>query len=136
KAEDGIRGGHVTGVQTCALPICLRVEEWERDLLRREVVDRPDQPGEAVIGPQLEHITGLHPHHRADAAERPGVVVPLGSVGDNVQVSRHEPHPRSKYRASSQSVTHVLSKMICSCSAVFSRCSNTKSPKASRAMVD
>src|SRR5207253_5775547 len=21
-AEDGIRGGHVTGVQTCALPIC------------------------------------------------------------------------------------------------------------------
>src|SRR5690625_7982049 len=22
QAEDGIRGGHVTGVQTCALPIC------------------------------------------------------------------------------------------------------------------
>src|SRR6266508_4682765 len=24
QAEDGIRDGHVTGVQTCALPICLR----------------------------------------------------------------------------------------------------------------
>src|SRR5690606_40785926 len=24
QAEDGIRGFHVTGVQTCALPICLR----------------------------------------------------------------------------------------------------------------
>src|SRR6266508_5786031 len=24
QAEDGIRGGHVTGVQTCALPICRR----------------------------------------------------------------------------------------------------------------
>src|SRR5439155_6544752 len=24
QAEDGIRGGHVTGVQTCALPICPR----------------------------------------------------------------------------------------------------------------
>src|SRR5207253_8579879 len=26
QAEDGIRDGHVTGVQTCALPICLRCE--------------------------------------------------------------------------------------------------------------
>src|SRR5215208_3496516 len=25
QAEDGIRDGHVTGVQTCALPICIRV---------------------------------------------------------------------------------------------------------------
>src|SRR5215510_15744122 len=24
QAEDGIRDGHVTGVQTCALPICLK----------------------------------------------------------------------------------------------------------------
>src|SRR5439155_8313150 len=24
QAEDGIRDGHVTGVQTCALPICVR----------------------------------------------------------------------------------------------------------------
>src|SRR6266508_2134966 len=26
QAEDGIRDGHVTGVQTCALPICLLLE--------------------------------------------------------------------------------------------------------------
>src|SRR5439155_14109927 len=25
-AEDGIRDGHVTGVQTCALPICHRID--------------------------------------------------------------------------------------------------------------
>src|SRR5439155_17299853 len=32
QAEDGIRDGHVTGVQTCALPIFLRGGEWcERD---------------------------------------------------------------------------------------------------------
>src|SRR5439155_10240839 len=31
QAEDGIRDGHVTGVQTCALPICLYNEfvEWD-----------------------------------------------------------------------------------------------------------
>ena len=25
QAEDGIRDGHVTGVQTCALPICFKI---------------------------------------------------------------------------------------------------------------
>src|SRR5207237_3375316 len=29
QAEDGIRGSSVTGVQTCALPICLRCLNWE-----------------------------------------------------------------------------------------------------------
>src|SRR5437660_7025439 len=28
QAEDGIRDGHVTGVQTCALPICLDREQF------------------------------------------------------------------------------------------------------------
>src|SRR5437660_9630117 len=28
QAEDGIRDGHVTGVQTCALPICLVHRHW------------------------------------------------------------------------------------------------------------
>src|SRR5207253_4965995 len=33
QAEDGIRDGHVTGVQTCALPICLLRElGWGRSL--------------------------------------------------------------------------------------------------------
>src|SRR5207253_4566390 len=40
-AEDGIRDGHVTGVQTCALPICMggeSTEAWRAvldDLIKR-----------------------------------------------------------------------------------------------------
>src|SRR5215510_12440738 len=30
QAEDGIRDGHVTGVQTCALPICFRARRSSR----------------------------------------------------------------------------------------------------------
>src|SRR5207253_8722459 len=42
QAEDGIRDGHVTGVQTCALPICrlssrIRKEAHEAHQRRREV---------------------------------------------------------------------------------------------------
>src|SRR5207253_8699708 len=37
QAEDGIRDGHVTGVQTCALPIC-------PDRGRRKSPARPRQP--------------------------------------------------------------------------------------------
>src|SRR5207253_3771773 len=32
-AEDGIRDGHVTGVQTCALPICIRGWQWWRKVM-------------------------------------------------------------------------------------------------------
>src|SRR5690606_39436798 len=35
QAEDGIRDFHVTGVQTCALPIFLAAEPPERPLLER-----------------------------------------------------------------------------------------------------
>src|SRR5439155_4174133 len=31
QAEDGIRSGHVTGVQTCALPIFMTVPSFRRD---------------------------------------------------------------------------------------------------------
>src|SRR2546422_6993471 len=31
QAEDGIRDVAVTGVQTCALPICVRVRQWRRE---------------------------------------------------------------------------------------------------------
>src|SRR5690625_7512644 len=30
QAEDGIRAGHVTGVQTCALPICPRAQQVQQ----------------------------------------------------------------------------------------------------------
>src|SRR5690625_6468881 len=36
QAEDGIRDGHVTGVQTCALPI------WENDLIKLDMLINGD----------------------------------------------------------------------------------------------
>src|SRR5689334_23979558 len=53
QAEDGIRDGTVTGVQTCALPISIRivrVDEDRRDLL---AVAQPEMPpgGAAVRRP-------------------------------------------------------------------------------------
>src|SRR5437870_13707579 len=51
QAEDGIRDGHVTGVQTCALPICRTGLRFARTTERRNPV-LPDVPalGEAVPG--------------------------------------------------------------------------------------
>src|SRR5690606_5203307 len=36
QAEDGIRDFHVTGVQTCALPICFFISERSEDMASRE----------------------------------------------------------------------------------------------------
>src|SRR5205085_7426277 len=38
QAEDGIRDLTVTGVQTCALPICWRRPSWTRELLVETLV--------------------------------------------------------------------------------------------------
>src|SRR5690606_40128651 len=46
KAEDGIRGFHVTGVQTCALPIFAAVAA-------------------ALLGPVIGVLTGRHPLRRS-----------------------------------------------------------------------
>src|SRR6202142_4634990 len=46
QAEDGIRDLLVTGVQTCALPICLR------DLLEPD--PGPGRPGSRGAGPQID----------------------------------------------------------------------------------
>src|SRR6266508_5115665 len=51
QAADGIRDGHVTGVQTCALPIWVRDEGRERP--ERRVIDDEGQVGE-VLGGALE----------------------------------------------------------------------------------
>src|SRR5690606_40875876 len=45
QAEDGIRDFHVTGVQTCALPI------WHPDTARRRPAAFPVPPGVVVRGP-------------------------------------------------------------------------------------
>src|SRR5439155_8439635 len=41
QAEDGIRDGHVTGVQTCALPICVRPRD---PAVLTVCPDRPPHP--------------------------------------------------------------------------------------------
>src|SRR5690606_40309075 len=48
QAEDGIRDFHVTGVQTCALPISAQ------DLIKSKIVDRiiPEPPGGAHSDPE------------------------------------------------------------------------------------
>src|SRR5439155_15189120 len=49
QAEDGIRDGHVTGVQTCALPIyALRPLE-----LRNRLLERPECVPECASSPRL-----------------------------------------------------------------------------------
>src|SRR5690625_7886874 len=55
QAEDGIRDGHVTGVQTCALPILTRVSDRDNTVLRHlgELGLRPDSLVE-VRSRQLE----------------------------------------------------------------------------------
>src|SRR5690606_40911891 len=49
QAEDGIRDFHVTGVQTCALPIC---QQFAPVHVRRQVCDGRHKPG-ANAGLQL-----------------------------------------------------------------------------------
>src|SRR5215510_3687036 len=62
QAEDGIRDGHVTGVQTCALPI-----SWV-EIIRRLGYDRYVAAGNdagSMISPEIgrlapEHVMGVH----------------------------------------------------------------------------
>src|SRR5690606_40945582 len=41
QAEDGIRDFHVTGVQTCALPICQRIRQLVRNALAERKAGKP-----------------------------------------------------------------------------------------------
>src|SRR5690606_39307049 len=61
QAEDGIRDFHVTGVQTCALPISQRVDvtfRWiEKDMEGRVLVDEAATYGVRYTFPiELEHL--------------------------------------------------------------------------------
>src|SRR5260370_9081666 len=40
QAEDGIRDSSVTGVQTCALPICDQVDDGKREIRSSDVLDK------------------------------------------------------------------------------------------------
>src|SRR5690606_40884928 len=73
QAEDGIRDFHVTGVQTCALPI------WLRGLYPVAVVDR----GDGLLADLLEPCAqrGGAAGDRVEAAQPHGVEVGRGGVG-------------------------------------------------------
>src|SRR5207302_5069563 len=49
QAEDGIRDFHVTGVQTCALPICLRLRS-RRPKARRSERAQGSEGSRALLG--------------------------------------------------------------------------------------
>src|SRR5882757_1571502 len=50
RAEDGIRDIGVTGVQTCALPICRAALRARQKIVLTRAVTAPDQPGKHRAG--------------------------------------------------------------------------------------
>src|SRR5436305_7185898 len=75
QAEDGIRDADVTGVQTCALPICGQGVGLVRELARR--MDRGRRPDRGVaarrgsgLAGQLDRGGAARSRHRAPAARR------------------------------------------------------------------
>src|SRR5690606_40091350 len=57
QAEDGIRGFHVTGVQTCALPILLLTsadgpELWSQVVFLNRLPEPPDEDEDGEDGPR------------------------------------------------------------------------------------
>src|SRR5690606_40441548 len=59
QAEDGIRDFHVTGVQTCALPIS---EGWAPDSWRaRPALQQPAYPDAAALAGTLRELRELPP---------------------------------------------------------------------------
>src|SRR5690606_41114393 len=52
QAEDGIRDFHVTGVQTCTLPICRRCS-WRPRRRTPRAGSRPARPARRTSGPDL-----------------------------------------------------------------------------------
>src|SRR5690349_22311475 len=64
QAEDGIRDLYVTGVQTCALPICLRGSEWRAWGMAELMSDLAPHPADMEEGPRP---VGRVPPHNLDA---------------------------------------------------------------------
>src|SRR5690625_8032134 len=65
QAEDGIRDGHVTGVQTCALPISLATE-GSGSSIRTESAEGPRRPSAT---PKSTRVPGLGLGASAGSAE-------------------------------------------------------------------
>src|SRR5439155_6296188 len=89
QAEDGIRDGHVTGVQTCALPI-FTMMEWYGEMVARRlygqaffgkgpVSDSAKQAIEAELSKGLRALKGLK-IGRASCRERVEISLVAGSA--------------------------------------------------------
>src|SRR5690606_40307072 len=88
QAEDGIRDFHVTGVQTCALPISAE-EAMEHGLLggwnvRKEPL-LADVAGELIPVPEKYAVVRDNPVER-------GRIDVLGTVGESYTVIQNEEH--------------------------------------------
>src|SRR5690625_7424947 len=61
QAEDGIRDGHVTGVQTCALPICKGATNYAIGLSSARIVEAILRDENAVlnVAPVLSDFHGI-----------------------------------------------------------------------------
>src|SRR2546427_1161308 len=75
QAEDGIRDLTVTGVQTCALPIC-----WHGDTSRMYFVGTPSVMARRLVETTYEAMW------RGIRAVRPGAT--LGDIGHAIQIGR------------------------------------------------
>src|SRR5260370_24147380 len=77
QAEDGIRDSSVTGVQTCALPICERLEESRR--LRGEAGSLPGVASNLVGLIYVAHGQGRHDDARVLAEEARAIAEAAGA---------------------------------------------------------
>src|SRR6266508_1983735 len=97
QAEDGIRDGHVTGVQTCALPISGlfvkqgRLKIWLTDDARRIPVRMRSKVAIGSVSADLEAYTPASPAPREPAL--PGPARP-GSGASPCPASRRAGDPR------------------------------------------
>src|SRR6476660_8028518 len=89
QAEDGIRDDLVTGVQTCALPICAGEAEGlgaaARDLGRRDARPlRDERPGKRASLLRDLRRDALHRHGEALVRRRRARPLPRGRLRDHV----------------------------------------------------
>src|SRR6266487_6070268 len=94
QAEDGIRDGRVTGVQTCALPISEDGDSDLADVVPDESATSPcDAAAQAVLPREIvKHLEPLNPRERKVIVLRAGLdrgePRTLGEVGEFFALTR------------------------------------------------
>src|SRR5437870_11391255 len=95
QAEDGIRDGHVTGVQTCALPISPLLEdqgEW-RGRRERAIHLDPPEAGRPLADPPRPHVERPEVKHVRRSEERR-----VGKEGRSGRAAEHDKKKERKVR--------------------------------------